>query len=113
MAAAMSDADGQIARGRSRRNVPEPSVSPAAACCFGRHDDREVGPDDMTVPDYLVAMARRVPPPGTPVVRGSTPVVSFGNPGRTVVATLGINPSAAEFTQGGLLLADGQRASRR
>lgn len=62
------------------------------------------------MPGYLAAMARRVAPAGSPVVPGSTPVVAFGDPRLAVVATLGINPSAAEFTsRQGLLLADGQR----
>ena len=34
---------------------------------------------------------------GTPVVKNSTPVVSFGNPYKALVATVGINPSSKEF----------------
>lgn len=63
----------------------------------------------MLIPAYLTAMARRTPPPGAPVVPASTPVVAFGDPRRATVATLGINPSAAEFTGRGQLLADGSR----
>jgi hypothetical protein len=38
------------------------------------------------------------------VVPGSTPVVSFGNALVAAVATLGINPSASEFTESDVLL---------
>lgn len=34
------------------------------------------------------------------IVAGSTPVVSFGNPNSSRVATLGINPSSGEFSYG-------------
>lgn len=34
------------------------------------------------------------------IVPGSTPVVSFGNPALSKVATLGINPSSSEFSYG-------------
>jgi hypothetical protein len=57
----------------------------------------------------LVAMVRRSPPADAPVVPGSTPVVAFGDPRAAEVATLGINPSAHEFTEDGALLAGGQR----
>ena len=36
-------------------------------------------------------------PIGAPIVKNSTPVVSFGNPNTAMVATLGINPSSQEF----------------
>src|SRR6266511_6400613 len=58
---------------------------------------------------YLLTMVRRLPPAGTPVVPGSTPVVAFGDPARAEVATLGINPSANEFLQHGRLLTGDQR----
>src|SRR6266545_3849048 len=61
------------------------------------------------LPEYLLAMARRLPPGGAPVVAGSTPVVAFGDPSRAEVATLGINPSANEFLQDGRLLTGNQR----
>lgn len=61
------------------------------------------------VPGYLAAMVRRVPPAGAPVAVGSTPVVSFGDPRRAVVATLGINPSVAEFTEHAHMLVGRQR----
>lgn len=56
------------------------------------------------------ARVRRLPPPGAPVVAGSTPVVSFGDPRVAEVATLGINPSRREFLDAqGRLLNDGER----
>jgi len=48
-------------------------------------------------PEYLMDMVRRQMPPGCGIVLGSTPVVSFGNPQISRVATLGINPSRKEF----------------
>lgn len=50
-------------------------------------------------PDYLVERARLRPPVGclNAIVKGSTPVVSFGNPVRASVATLALNPSYEEF----------------
>jgi len=36
-------------------------------------------------------------PIGAPIVKNSTPVVSFGDPNTAMVATLGINPSSQEF----------------
>lgn len=60
---------------------------------------------DIVVPGYLAAMVRRVPPADAAVVAGSTPVVSFGEPRRAVAATLGINPSTAEFIHHGQMLA--------
>ena len=59
--------------------------------------------------DYLVSMVRRLPPSGSPVVPGSTPVVAFGDPARAEIATLGINPSAKEFLNRGTLLSGDQR----
>lgn len=59
--------------------------------------------------NYLADMVRRLPPPGAPVVPGSTPVVAFGDVTAARVATLGINPSAAEFTTGPHLLAGKDR----
>ena len=59
--------------------------------------------------EYVVAMVRRLPPDGVPVVPGSTPVIAFGDPSRAEVATLGINPSAVEFTAGSVLLAGDDR----
>lgn len=44
-----------------------------------------------------LAVARQPVPAGLPVVSGSTPVVSFGDPTTATVATLGLNPSVLEF----------------
>nr|BAM62548.1 putative uncharacterized protein 6 [uncultured microorganism] len=46
--------------------------------------------------DYVIARLRR-PLPAEYVVRGSTPVLSFGNALDATVATLGLNPSRREF----------------
>jgi len=54
--------------------------------------------DVAPLPEYLVRMVRRVPPIPE-VVRGSTPVVAFGDPRIARVATLGINPSHQEFVR--------------
>jgi hypothetical protein len=61
------------------------------------------------LPEYLLAMVRRLPPRGAPVVPGSTPVVTFGDPACADVATLGINPSANEFLEHARLLRGSQR----
>ncbi len=58
---------------------------------------------------YLTAMVRRTPPDSAGVVRGSTPVVAFGDPSRAWVATLGINPSRNEFLDSQGRLLDGGR----
>ena len=49
------------------------------------------------VPGYVEARIRRPPPEDCRVVVGSTPVVAFGDPRRSRVATLGLNPSRIEF----------------
>lgn len=54
-------------------------------------------------------MVRRPAPEGASVVVGSTPVVSFGDPTRAEVATLGINPSKVEFLAGDAMLAGDDR----
>ena len=49
-------------------------------------------------PTHLMKMVvHRSPPQGCTVVPGSTPVVSFGDPIRATVATIGFNPASAEF----------------
>lgn len=58
---------------------------------------------EAQLPEYVTNMVRR-PVPHDCVVVGSTPVVAFGDPQRAEVATLGINPSAREFVEGGRLL---------
>jgi len=49
------------------------------------------------IPDYIEQRIRRPLPAGAFIVPGSTPVVSFGDAQRAVVATLGLNPSRIEF----------------
>jgi hypothetical protein len=63
----------------------------------------------MTIPPYGEARIRRRIPPGLRVVPGSTPVVSFGDASTAHVATLGINPSFAEFRENGVELTGHQR----
>src|SRR4051812_49421682 len=60
-------------------------------------------------PDYLLERARRRPPGGCGVLPGSTAVVSFGNPVRATVASLGINPSDREFVGSAGQLLSGSR----
>lgn len=63
-------------------------------------------------PAHLMKMVvRRSPPEGCRVVPGSTPVVSFGDPVRATVATIGFNPSALEFRESwtGPMLPEDQR----
>lgn len=51
----------------------------------------------MNIPAYVIERIRRVPPAGSCIVPGSTPVVAFGNARVARVATLGLNPSRVEF----------------
>lgn len=64
-------------------------------------------------PDYIVERARLRPPTSclNAIVPRSTPVVSFGNPVRATVATIGLNPAGGEFLgrQGKLLSGDERR----
>jgi len=66
-------------------------------------DTPEPKEDNMTDsckrwPEYLMKMVvRRSPQEGCMVVQGSTSVVSFGDPVRATVATIGFNPASAEF----------------
>lgn len=55
----------------------------------------------MPTPPYLAEMIRRAAPAHTGVLTGTVPVVSFGDPTSSRVATLGINPSSAEFLSKG------------
>lgn len=55
-------------------------------------------------PPYILERAAQAPPPDCRVIPGTTPVVSFGHPLQPEVATLGINPSSAEFIGGSGLL---------
>jgi hypothetical protein len=52
---------------------------------------------DEKVPKYIEARIRASCPDDCSVVPGSTPVVAFGDVRRARVATLGLNPSRAEF----------------
>jgi hypothetical protein len=51
----------------------------------------------LALPEYIEDRLRRAPPPGAPIVPGSTPVLAFGDPNQARVATLGLNPSRVEF----------------
>jgi len=51
----------------------------------------------MTLPTYVETRLRQKPPAEAPIVSGSTPVLSFGNPMTAKIATLGLNPSDKEF----------------
>jgi len=55
----------------------------------------ETPPDD--VPGYVAKRIRTPPPSVCRVLPGSTPVVAFGDPRHSTVATLGLNPSKREF----------------
>jgi hypothetical protein len=64
------------------------------------------------VPEYLVRMVRR-PAPARAVIPGTTPVIAFGDPRRSEIASLGINPSWHEFNgaDGNLLAGQKRRLS--
>ena len=69
-------------------------------------------------PRYLLEQAIAPPPEGCEglIVPDSTPVVSFGNPVRATVATIGLNPSALEFLEywkGPMLPEDQRRLATR
>jgi hypothetical protein len=63
------------------------------------------------LPDYIEARIRQRPPYTAPVLRGSTPVVAFGDLRKSEIATLGWNPSRAEFldSRGNELVGDERR----
>lgn len=65
----------------------------------------------VSVDDFLIQRIRKPYPAGLPIVPFSTPVVSFGNPNDSQVATLGINPSRREFETSvpGVLLTSGSK----
>ncbi len=64
----------------------------------------------QNVAPYIADRIRRSAPEGAPIVRGSTPVVAFGNPNTAWVATLGLNPSKVEFLDpDGRLFQEGER----
>lgn len=49
------------------------------------------------MPRYIEERICRNPLPGVSIIRGSTPVISFGNVHKARIATLGWNPSKLEF----------------
>ena len=51
----------------------------------------------MDIPSYIAERVRKPVPKESDVIKGSTPVISFGNATKARVATLGINPSKREF----------------
>jgi hypothetical protein len=63
----------------------------------------------MDIPDYVADRVRAPYPNVSAVLRGSTPVVSFGNITSARVATLAINPSDREFLKKGEWLPEGER----
>lgn len=65
------------------------------------------GPKWSAVP--LIEGVRRPVPRNCHVLDGSTPVVAFGDSDVAEVSTLGINPSPAEFLDGGRWLSGDQR----
>lgn len=52
---------------------------------------------NYTIPSYVEQRIREIPPTELYIVDSSTPVVAFGNPQNSRVATIGINPSKQEF----------------
>jgi uracil-DNA glycosylase len=61
----------------------------------------------VPIPEYISARISRAMPADACVVFESTPVVSFGDPMKARVATLGLNPSRREFTPVARLARDG------
>jgi len=66
-------------------------------------------PQRNPVPRYIEDRIRRPFPPDLCVVRGSTPVVAFGNCQSARAATLGLNPSRIEFVDNEGVLLKGRR----
>ncbi|MEA1949849.1 MAG: hypothetical protein U9N87_00575 [Planctomycetota bacterium] len=60
-----------------------------------------------SLPDYVMKRVRREPSCSC-IVKGSTPVVAFGDPRKAFAATLGLNPSRVEFQDGCARLLDGE-----
>ena len=64
----------------------------------------------LVIGPEVEARVRRVIPEGAGVLPGSLPVVSFGDPGSAMVATVSLNPSSREFlTKAGEWLPDAKR----
>lgn len=61
----------------------------------------------MDWPAHLLQRAIGAPDPDLGIIAGSTPVVAFGDPVESWLATLGINPSRAEFLDASGALLDG------
>jgi hypothetical protein len=61
------------------------------------------------VPEYLSQMIRRGMPTGCDIVENSTPVISFGDPSKSKIATLGINPSNIEFMKDSIFFTGDER----
>ncbi len=61
------------------------------------------------IADYVEERIRRPAPRDAAVVPGSTPVIAFGDPNTSRVATLGLNPSRAEFLSRAGRLLDSDR----
>jgi hypothetical protein len=61
-------------------------------------------PPEGDVPKYVAARIRGGAPQNCNVLPGSTPVVAFGDPRSSPVATLGLNPSRIEFEEDGVEL---------
>lgn len=59
------------------------------------------GTNQVSVPDYIARRVRTPYPDIHYVLRGSTPVISFGDFRTATVATLGLNPSDREFLKKG------------
>jgi uracil-DNA glycosylase len=69
----------------------------------------ESDPPDAVLETYVAERIRRPAPEGCAVVAGSTPVVAFGDPATSSVATVGLNPSRVEFCRDGQLLEGPER----
>lgn len=67
--------------------------------------------DPALLSPYVLDRMRRPVPADIPVVTGSIPVAAFGNPQTSRIATVGINPSSAEFldASGALMTGEAQR----
>jgi hypothetical protein len=61
-------------------------------------------PTEGDVPKYVADRIRSKAPQNCNVLPGSTPVVAFGDPRSSPVATLGLNPSRIEFEEDGVEL---------
>lgn len=106
--------------GRIRTGPPTRAIAAASATCLAARNRRCGHPiraglrgcgkgvrhlvltsgrrgHDGAVTDVLAAMIRRAAPADVGVLPGTPPVVAFGDPLGATSATLGINPSWAEY----------------